>query len=187
MDLLQSYGLAVFTSISTVLILKKLLFPLARGRSELAAQSINFLANWVAVAASSALNVSFVRSGELTTGISVTNPNNSEESLGLSQIAAKKAITMSATSRFLYTIPIFAVSLVINSTLNAMRLLPRSGSPLRVITEVLSISTGLWIAMPFNCAFYTQYNKIDVNSLEPEIRDRAKARGLTHLIFNKGL
>lgn len=83
-DLLKSYGLAVFTSISTVLLLKKLLFPLARGKSELAAQTINFFANWVAVAASSALNVTFVRSGELTTGISVTNPNDPNESLGMS-------------------------------------------------------------------------------------------------------
>jgi hypothetical protein len=60
------------------------LFPLAHGKGEMAAQSINFLSNWIAVAASSALNVTFVRSGELTTGISVTNPNDPNESLGMS-------------------------------------------------------------------------------------------------------
>ena len=94
---------------------------------------------------------------------------------------------MSATSRFLYTIPIFATTLLINSSLNALRMLPRTGSPLRVLTEVYSISTGLWIAMPFNCAFYTQFNKIPIEKLEPEIQEKAKARGLTYLIFNKGL
>ena len=73
-ELLKSYGLACFASISTVLTMKRLLAPLAKGRSGMAAQVVNYAANWLAVASSSALNISFVRSGEITSGISVTNP-----------------------------------------------------------------------------------------------------------------
>jgi hypothetical protein len=128
-----------------------------------------------------------VRSGELTTGIAVVNPNNRDESLGMSKVCAKQAITMSATSRFLYTMPIFATTIVLNSLLSTLRLLPRQGSLLGKVTEVCCISTGLWIAMPFNCAFYPQYNQISIDKLEPEIQEKARARGLTHLIYNKGL
>lgn len=92
LDLFKSYSLAVFVSISTVLTLRKLLEPLARGRSGLAAQVINYMANWGAVATSSALNISFVRSGELSTGIAVTNPNDQSENFGMSKVCAKEAI-----------------------------------------------------------------------------------------------
>jgi sideroflexin-5 len=187
LDLLKSYGLAVFVSISSVLTFKRLLAPLARGKTGMAGQMVNYFANWMAVAMSSALNITFVRSGELTTGISVVNPNDPNESLGLSKVCAKEGIRMSATSRFLYTIPIFATTITVNSLLSSMRMLPRAGSPMAMILEVLSVSAGLWIAMPFNCAFYTQYNKISIDKLEPEIQAAAKARGLTHLVYNKGL
>lgn len=74
-----------------------------------------------------------------------------------------------------------------NSLLSALRILPKQGSVMRMVSEVLTISTGLWIAMPFNCAFYTQFNKISIDQLEPEIQERARAKGLQYLIFNKGL
>lgn len=186
-ELFKSYGLACFASISTVLTLKRLLAPLAKGRSGMAAQVVNYAANWIAVATSSALNISFVRSGEITSGISVTNPADQSESFGLSQVAAKEAIAKSAASRFMYTIPIFATTLIVNSTLSKLRLLPKPGRPIAMFVEVASISLGLWIAMPFNCAFFTQHCKINVDRLEPAIRDKAKAKGLTHLIYNKGL
>lgn len=153
----------------------------------MAAQVVNYAANWIAVATSSALNISFVRSGEITSGISVTNPADQSESFGLSQVAAKEAIAKSAASRFMYTIPIFATTLIVNSTLSKLRLLPKPGRPIAMFVEVASISLGLWIAMPFNCAFFTQHCKINVDRLEPAIRDKAKAKGLTHLIYNKGL
>lgn len=117
----------------------------------------------------------------------MTNPANQSESFGLSQIAAKEAISKSAASRFMYTIPIFATTLIVNSTLSKLRMMPTPGKPIAMFVEVASISLGLWVAMPFNCAFFTQYCPISVDRLEPEIRDKAKAKGLTHLIYNKGL
>jgi len=65
--------------------------------------------------------------------------------------------------------PIFATTLVLNSLLSKMRLLPKQGSLLGNVTEVLCISTGLWIAMPFNCAIYPQYCEVNIDKLEPEI------------------
>lgn len=50
----------------------------------MAGQIINYTANWGAVAMSSALNITFVRSGELTSGIAVTNPNDPKDEVGLS-------------------------------------------------------------------------------------------------------
>jgi len=136
---------------------------------------------------SSALNITFVRSGELSTGIAVVNPNDSKEELGLSKVCAKEAIMKSAASRFMYTMPIFCVPMAFNSMLNSVNLLPKTGHPIRMFTEVIGLSIGLWIAMPMNCAFFTQYSPISIDKLEPELREKAKAKGLTHLIYNKGL
>lgn len=78
-ELFKSYGCAVLVSISSVLTLKRLLLPLARGKSKMAKQSINYFANWMGVATASSLNVFFVRSGELKSGINVSDPNDANE------------------------------------------------------------------------------------------------------------
>ena len=80
---MQAYGIAVFSSISAALILRKLLSPLAVGRSATAASLINYGTNWGAVALAGFCNFYFVRRGELVSGIYV-KPANSEEDFGLS-------------------------------------------------------------------------------------------------------
>ena len=67
------------SSISSALILRRLLTPLAVGRSAGVASFINYGTNWGAVALSGFLNFYFVRRGELVTGINVKAENSDED------------------------------------------------------------------------------------------------------------
>ena len=87
----------------------------------------------------------------------------------------------------MYTFPMFFVPVAFNGLLSKVNLLPRSGNPMRIFTEILGVGTGLYIAMGVNCSIYPQFVGIDVSKLEPEIRARAEAKGIKTLYFNKGI
>jgi hypothetical protein len=91
------------------------------------------------------------------------------EDLGKSKVAAQQALMKASASRFVYTAPIFVTPIILNSVLSAVKMLPAAGSKLRILSEVVGISCGLYIAMPVNCALFPQYATIPVSSLEPEI------------------
>ena len=77
--------------------------------------------------------------------------------------------------------------LLINSCLQKVRMLPPVGSKMKIVTEVTGVAIGLYIAMGVNCSIYPQFVPINVNKLEPEIRDKALAKGINTLYFNKGM
>ena len=74
-----------------------------------------------------------------------------------------------------------------NYALTKAKLMPTKMGPTRVLLEAMGVALGLYIAMPVNCALFPQFSKIAVSQLEPEIQEKARARNLTHLIYNKGL
>ena len=80
---MQAYGIAVFSSISSAIILRKLLTPLGRGKSATVASLVNYGTNWGAVALAGFCNFYTVRKGELVTGIKVKEMN-SDEDFGMS-------------------------------------------------------------------------------------------------------
>jgi hypothetical protein len=88
---LQSYALAVTASISAAMTLRKITSFLLGGRTGAAVTVANSIVNYGAVGFSSSLNVFFMRSGEVASGISVMDPETNEV-IGSSKIAAKMAI-----------------------------------------------------------------------------------------------
>ena len=80
---MQAYGIAVVSSISAALLLRKMLSPLAVGKSPTVASMVGYGTNWGAVALAGFCNFFFVRRGELVSGIKV-KAANSEEDFGLS-------------------------------------------------------------------------------------------------------
>lgn len=66
-------------------------------------------------------------------------------------------------------------------------LMPKRMGVMRLLLESIGVALGLYISMPINCALFPQMSKIAVSELEPEVAERARARDLTHLIYNKGL
>jgi hypothetical protein len=168
------------------LILRKLLTPLGKGKSPTVASLVNYGTNWGAVALAGFCNFYTVRKGELVTGIKVKEMN-SEDDFGMSQVAAKDAIVKACIARFMYTFPMFFVPVAFNALLSKVNLLPRTGSKVRILTEIIGVGTGLYIAMGVNCSIYPQFVAIDVSKLEPDIRAKAEAKGIKTLYFNKGI
>ena len=61
---------------------------------------------------------------------------------------------------------------------------PRISAPLQIFV----LGFVLTFATPLCCAIFEQQASIHVDSLEPEVRDRLKAKGQTdYVYFNKGL
>ena len=81
----------------------------------------------------------------------------------------------------------FFTPVLFNAALNKVNLLPKVGSKMRIITEVVGVGSGLYLAMGLNCSIYPQFVPIDINRLEPDIQARARAKGFTTLYFNKGI
>mgnify|MGYP000928611569 CR=1 FL=1 len=65
--------------------------------------------------------------------------------------------------------------------------MPKTMGVTRAVLELLGVGLGLYIGMPVNCALFPQMSQIAVAELEPEIAEKARARSLTYVTFNKGL
>ena len=74
-----------------------------------------------------------------------------------------------------------------NTVLSKARLMPKNVGVTRILHESLGVAHVLYIAMPIICALFPQMFRIAVSDLEPEIQEKAKARKLTYLTYNKGL
>ena len=147
---------------------------------------MNYIIGYCAVAASSSVNVVAMRDAELKQGIAVKD-EVTNESYGVSKVAAKQAITDTVISRIVYVVPMFFVPALCNLALTKARLMPKQLGVTKVILESLGVALGLYIAMPVNCALFPQFSTIEVSKLEPEIQEKAKAKSVTHLVYNKGL
>lgn len=123
-----------------------------RGRSGLALTLTNTLVNMGAVGTSSSLNVYFMRSAEAKKGIAVMDPTTGEN-LGTSTIAAKKAINQTIMTRWLYLLPTFCMSPLLQVLFSAAKLMPRRGR-MKTAAELTFIIMGLNLAVPIGCGFF---------------------------------
>lgn len=109
------------------------------------------------------------------------------EEFGVSKLAAKQAITDTVISRIVYVVPMFLVPALCTLALTKAKLMPKRLGPTKILLEAIGNAAGLYLAMTVNCALFPQMSKIDIAHLELEIQQKAKAKKVTHLIYNKGL
>ena len=114
---------------------------------------MNYIIGYCAVAASSSVNVVAMRDAEMKQGIAVKD-GATNESYGVSKVAAKQAITDTVISRIVYVLPMFFVPALCNLALTKARLMPKQLGVTKVILESLGVALGLYIAMPVNCALF---------------------------------
>ena len=184
-QILQSYGIAVISAIGSAMALRKvcgMLFGSALTGTALALS--NSVTNYGAICISSGSNVFFMRSPEIAQGIDVLDPETMQP-VGVSKVAAKMGVMQSIYSRFIYCLPIFFTSPILESLFGAVGLMPKQG-PLRSIMSLGFIGTGLWIAMPVCAGFYRNYERIAREDLEEDIRANLK-EGQQYLLYNKGV
>ncbi|CAF1063002.1 unnamed protein product [Adineta ricciae] len=133
-----------------------------------------------AVACASTCNVLFMRFHELSEGIQVIDEQN--KPIGVSQIAAKKALTEMAMTRAFLPVPILSIPPIIMLAFekNILRRFPRLNIPLN--TVACTFSFGL--ALPMSIALFPQKSKVATSELEKEIQAKTAQ---PYVYYNKGL
>ncbi|XP_064382477.1 sideroflexin-5-like isoform X3 [Halichondria panicea] len=134
-----------------------------------------------AVACASTINTVLMRNHELTEGIEVVDDKGNV--VGTSKIAAKKAVTQTAITRFVLPAPILVIPPIIMTAIEKtdfIRKFPKMHLPIQAM--VCTVCFGL--ALPASIALFPQIIEIDVTNLEPEFREKTSRQTL---FFNKGL
>ena len=154
-ELFQAYCIATGTAIGVAGSLRAIAPILTKGKTGGIAALMSYFIGYSAVASSSAANVYAMRMGEMTTGISVKDEKTGEE-MGNSKIAAAAGINKTMICRVLYCLPIFFTPALFNTLLTKANLMPKQLGFTRVVLECIGVATGLYIAMPVNCALFPQ-------------------------------
>lgn len=148
--LFTSYAIAISSSITIAMTLRKLTGYFLAGKTSMIALLATPVVNYGAVTSSSAMNVYFMRGAELKSGISVLDPETKQE-IGKSKIAANKAIWSSIYARWIYLIPIFFSNPVLEAIARKMKIMPKGGV-LKFIADLTFCGMGLATAIPILCA-----------------------------------
>ncbi|XP_012935542.1 sideroflexin-5 [Aplysia californica] len=134
-----------------------------------------------AVAIASSCNVLLMRNSELSEGIEVLDKSNNI--IGTSKVAAKKALTETAITRMFLPAPILLIPPVVMSFLEKRKFLKKYPR-LHLPVNALVCSLAFAFALPVAIAMFPQYSEIQRSQLEPEIQ---AATTDEVLIYNKGL
>ena len=174
--LFASYAGAVTSAISIA-------YGLSRGvkrfaSPERAATLLKFVAMPTSMVASS-VNCLIMRWPETQSGILVYEPASGKE-VGLSKVAAQKAIQETVVSRILLQLPVFLfppLMSMLPPISSFLKRNPRWGTP--VMTGFLFLGFGL--GLPASIAAFPQEGRVRESELEPELRGRGDLK------YNKGL
>ena len=149
-DILKSYFAAVFSSIAVALSIRKALEGTTKGLKGPKLIFYNSISSFFACSTAGFLNAWLMRRTELERGIDVCDKDG--KSYGKSKVAAKKAVTQTAISRYILAVPIFIPSICLFS-IEKMGFLPRNFY-MRTFLELFFIASELYLAVPLGIALY---------------------------------
>ena len=167
----------------------------AYGLNQLAAKFGGALAArlvpFFAVAVANGINLPYMRRDEWQSpchqgqGIPLMDDNG--EIVGHSPKIGQEAITKVVLSRIIMATPSMVVPpLVINALSKPGKFLHRNPSMANPITVALT-GLALVAATPAACAIWPQQDSTHISNLEPELREKLAAKGLSTVYYNKGL
>jgi len=133
-----------------------------------------------AVATANVCNVIIMRRSELTTGIDVKDKDGNV--VGVSKIAAKKALFETAITRMVLPAPTLLIPSIVMAFVDKttfMAKFPRLRLPIQAI--ICTLSFGL--ALPIAISVFPQEGSIKASELEKELQDKE----FDTLYYNKGL
>eukprot|EP00349_Pseudokeronopsis_sp_Brazil_P003285 CAMPEP_0202964776 /NCGR_PEP_ID=MMETSP1396-20130829/8873_1 /ASSEMBLY_ACC=CAM_ASM_000872 /TAXON_ID= /ORGANISM="Pseudokeronopsis sp., Strain Brazil" /LENGTH=187 /DNA_ID=CAMNT_0049687149 /DNA_START=500 /DNA_END=1063 /DNA_ORIENTATION=- len=185
-DIMKGYSAAVISSVGMGLGLKKLFYSMTKNLKGGAAIMVNSVLTYIAVGTAGALNSYCMRMGELEKGIVVYD--ESMEEMGVSKIAARKAVLQTTMSRPVFSFPIFTIPGVGMYLLDKAGMIPTARVP-KTILELSVITFALWLAPPLACSIFPQFAEVKSSDLEEEFRGKRNSKGeiVEKYIFNKGL
>lgn len=176
--LAQSYVGAVGGAVITALTLNRL----AKRAPPLAGRLVPL----AAVAAANCVNIPLMRITELKNGIDLQNEKG--EYVGKSSKAAREAISSVILSRILMSAPSMTLAPVLMNFLDRRKLLigaKWAAAPIQLAVCGICLT----FATPLCCALFAQQVPISIDQLEPDVREKIRARDKNTkvLIYNKGL
>lgn len=184
-DILKSYVVAVTSSIAVALTVRKALSGWTHNLHGSKLIIANSISSFFACSAAGYLNAHFMRKTELERGIDIHDDEGKYH--GKSKIAAHRAVTQTANSRFFLAVPIFIPPFILYA-IERKNMMPRNFY-LRTLLEISAICFELYCAVPFAIGAYPQYGHLRVDEVEEEFRHLVKSNGdpVREFIFNKGL
>lgn len=139
-----------------------------------------------AVVVANTINMFCMRSKELIDGIEVIDSKTGKK-LGHSRKAAQEAVSETAISRAIISAGVLFVPPLIDNVLQQRIDLKYANHPrLRLIkTSVLVVvcAACFYAVLPVSVAAFTQYKKMPVSKLEPELKNKAEG---DYVIYNRG-
>eukprot|EP01064_Diplonema_japonicum_P028598 TRINITY_DN441_c0_g2_i1.p1 TRINITY_DN441_c0_g2~~TRINITY_DN441_c0_g2_i1.p1 ORF type:complete len:348 (+),score=60.30 TRINITY_DN441_c0_g2_i1:54-1046(+) len=181
---LMAYGMACGVSCSVALGLKTWLNNAKLSPS--VARACSVAVPFTAVAGAGAFNVAAMRYKEAIDGISVFDPVTNED-LGKSCSVAKTALFQCAMSRVVLPAPVLLLPPFVMPVVRSFA--PKFSSSFLggVVIDLSVLTASLSVGLPFAIALFPQRGTYSVDSLEPELKEKAKQLGIEHVRFNKGL
>lgn len=149
-DILQSYSVAVGSSIIVALGIRKMLSGYTKHARGAQLIVYNSISSFFACATAGYLNAFFMRRTELEKGIDVMD--NEGKIVGKSKAAASKAVSQTAMSRFFLALPLFFPPAMLY-LVEKKGMMPRNFY-VRTCLEVFFIAFELYLAVPFAIAIY---------------------------------
>lgn len=142
------------------------------------------LVPFTAVAAANCVNIPLMRQSELKNGVPILDENG--EKLGVSKVAARKAIAMTVFSRIVMALPGMSlppIAMDYFEKRGLFRRFPWLPAPL----QIGMVGVLLVFATPLCCAIFPQESSISISSLEGDLQDVCREKGVKQVFFNKGL
>jgi len=183
-DILRGYFSAVSVAVGIATTSMLMLRRLPPGpRTDL----LKLFVPWPAVVAASTSNMVMMRYPELQRGITLRDVETGED-MGVSQVAAKRAIQSTAVARMtLATAAVLGPQLLYAAAEHGglYRTYPRSRMPTQAVFTLLCFGLGV----PVSLSFFTQEMTLSAGELEPQFQRRKSSKGneIRTYVCNKGL
>jgi tricarboxylate carrier len=183
-QLAYSYLLAVTSSVGTAIGMNEWV---KRATFSPTVKSLMFkFIPFTAVTAANILNISLMRSNELTKGIQVKDENGIER--GVSLKAGRQAVVETVISRVALVVPIlFVPPIVYDGAMktNFMKVNKWAHTPVNLTI----VGACLMLGLPLAIGLFPQTKKVKSTDLETEFHHLKDENGkpIEHLYFNKGL
>jgi tricarboxylate carrier len=172
-------------------------FAVAAGSACAAAYGMNKMASrfaipllarlvpFAAVCVANGINLPYMRRDEIISGMPLEDENGNV--VGHSPKIGKEAIIKVVLCRILMATPTMVVPPIVIESLSKPGKLLTKNPALKNPLQVLLVGLSLVFATPAACAIWPQRDSTSVESLEPDVRDKLKAQGISTVYFNKGL
>ncbi|OBA28110.1 tricarboxylate carrier [Hanseniaspora valbyensis NRRL Y-1626] len=185
-QLIINYSAAVTASCGVAVGFNKIL-PKLKNISVNTRVVLGRLIPFSAVVSAGIVNVFLMRSEELKKGIHVYNPDDMDgEPLGVSKKAAFVAVGETAASRVINATPIMVIPPMLLLALQKNTLKNASFIKQQAVSLGLITLTS-FIALPFALGVFPQYETLHKASLEPEIQQKMNEKGISKVVFNRGM